>query len=153
MKYAKNTTVTIESSQNEIQNLIKKYGATKFAIDWDSNAIIFEFHNRTIKLQIKYPNREEFEYASNKKKRSESVIENKYQMAKRQAWRILVLYLKANLEAIDSGILTMDQVFMPYFLMKTGQTLSEYVLPQLPFNSLRLLPNDLKKSNQEVIQE
>ena len=41
-KFARDTKVTVEKSQLEIQRLLKKYGVSKYAIDWEANDILFQ---------------------------------------------------------------------------------------------------------------
>ena len=143
MKYAKTTRVSIEKSQIEIQNLFRKYGAKKFAIEYDKNNLLFELHGRSIKLHIKDPdiNEKEIQFTPTGIKRSPSNIQMVFKQAQKQLWRVMVLYLKATLEAIDSGVIELDQAMFPYFLLPNGKTISEQILPQLANNvSILSLP-------------
>ena len=119
MRYAKTTTVPISKSQIEIQNLFQKYGATKFAIEYKKNTLLFELHNRSIKLHIKDPdiNDNEIQFTPSGIQRSASQIEKIFEQAQMQMWRVMVLYLKATLEAIDSGVIDLDQAMFPFFLL------------------------------------
>lgn len=146
MKYAANTTVSIDESQQEIQQLLRKYGAGAFAIDWNNNAIMFELNKHTVRLQVKYPNKEDFRKTEKGILRKPEAINEQYERAKMQSWRVLVLMVKANLEAIESGILTADQVFLPYYVLANGKSVAEQILPQLHNNELPLLSaNSIKK--------
>jgi hypothetical protein len=62
--------------------------------------------------------------------------------ATRQRWRALVLVLKAKLEAVASGISTVESEFLAGIVLPNGMTLGQAVLPRLSdaVSSGRLLP-------------
>ena len=133
MKYANKTTVNIEKSQIEIQKLLRKYGATKYAIDWENNNLLFELHGRPVKIHVKDPdiNDKEIQFTPSGIQRTPSKIQDSFKQAKRQMWRVMLLFLKATLEAIDMGVIELDQAMLPFFLLPNGKTISEQILPQL----------------------
>lgn len=49
----------------------------------------------------------------------------------RRAWRLLLLLLKAKLEAVREGATTIEREFMADTVMPNGQTFTEYAQPQL----------------------
>lgn len=143
MKYAKTTKVSIEKSQIEIQNLFRKYGATRFAIDWRNNNILFELQGRSVRIHVKNPNinDKEIQLTPSGIQRTSSNIQTAFEQAKRQMWRVMLLFLKSTLEAIDMGVIELDQAMFPYFLLPNGKTVAEQLLPQLSNNvSILSLP-------------
>jgi hypothetical protein len=48
----------------------------------------------------------------------------------RECWRALLLLIKANLEAVDRGIVRAEEAFMAFLIAPSGQTVGEIVLPQ-----------------------
>jgi len=54
-----------------------------------------------------------------------------YEQNVRQRWRALLLSIKAKLEAVDAGISTIEQEFLPFVVMPDGRTFSDHVLPQI----------------------
>lgn len=66
----------------------------------------------------------------------------KLDAAVRQRWRALVLVLKAKLEAVASGISTLETEFLAGIVLPNGMTLGQAVLPRLSeaVSSGRLLP-------------
>lgn len=143
MKYAKTTKVSIENSQIAIQKLLRKYGATRYAIDWDKNNILFELHGRPVRIHVKDPdiNDKEIQFTPSGIQRSPANIQTAFKQAQKQMWRVMLLFLKATLEAIDSGVIELDQAMFPYFLLPNGRTISEQLLPQLANNvSILSLP-------------
>ncbi len=85
MKYAKTTKVSIEKSQIEIQNLFRKYGAKKFAIEYDKNNLLFELYGRSIKLHIKDPdiNEKEIQFTPSGIQRSSANIQMVFKQAQK----------------------------------------------------------------------
>jgi hypothetical protein len=66
----------------------------------------------------------------------------KAEAATPQRWRALVLVLKAKLEAVASGISTLESEFLAGIVLPNGMTLGQAVLPRLSeaVSSGRLLP-------------
>lgn len=62
--------------------------------------------------------------------------------ATRQRWRALVLVLKAKLEAVASGISTLEAEFLANVVMQDGRTIGAAILPRLTVacDTGRLLP-------------
>jgi hypothetical protein len=62
--------------------------------------------------------------------------------ATRQRWRALVLVLKAKLEAVASGISTLEAEFLANVVMQDGRTIGAAILPRLTeaCDTGRLLP-------------
>lgn len=52
------------------------------------------------------------------------------------AWRIIQTWIKGQLAMVEVNMVTLPQVFLPYAIMKDGQTLSEHVVsnPQFLLN-------------------
>lgn len=131
MSYAKNTTVSVLQSKNELNRLLEKYGVTKQGIDSENNCIFFTLHGRNVKISISIPQKNEFEYTETKRRRTKIQAEKAYEQAVRQRWRSLILILKAKFESIESGITIMENEFLPYFIRNDGLTVGEYMQPQL----------------------
>jgi len=65
------------------------------------------------------------------RKRTESQINREYDKAVCQKWRALVLAVKAKLEAIESGISTLEKEFLAFVVMPDGSQLGDHVIPNL----------------------
>lgn len=128
-KFAANTTVPIARSQQAIQTLLAKYGATGFVVATRAKRIVlgFELNGKAMRFDVLVSG------------------DKNLPQEERRTWRALLLIIKAKLEASINGVATFEQEFMPYFVMKSGRTLSQELLPQLDeaINSgqiLKLLP-------------
>ncbi len=131
--YAKNTSVSVSQSQIEIQSILRRYGADRFGSMEDKNNayLMFEYNGLLIQIQVPMPKRDEFITTPTGRKRTESQINREYDKAVRQKWRALVLAVKAKLEAIESGISTLEKEFLAFVVMPDGNQLGDHVIPNL----------------------
>ena len=134
--YAASTTVSAERSRNEIERTLARYGASSFMYGWEEQRAIIAFviEGRRVKFQLPMPDRANREFThtpSRGTRRTESQIEQAYEQAIRQRWRELVLVVKAKLAAVEAGIVTFDEEFGMHFLLPSGNTVAEEVLPAM----------------------
>lgn len=147
-KFAENTEVPVERSRAEIERLIIKYGAAEFVSGWrqDSAQIMFEMHGKRIKFVLPLPDRtaDEIRLTRYGKVASKTDQDKRYDQQCRQKWRALTLAIKAKLEAVESGIATFEEEFLPHFVVpgSKGQTVGELMIPQLEaaYKEQRSLP-------------
>ena len=135
-RYAKGTGVSVERSKEEAKRLLMKYGATRYMVMDGSHvaSVLFNLHERNLKINIPLPDREdeEFTHTTGRKKARSSADSHKlWEKACRQKWRVLILLLKANLEAVEIGAVKFDEAFMPYFMTADGYTVAEKFLPTI----------------------
>ena len=140
MKYAAKTSVASDKSQGEIRKILARYGATKFGyMEEDQRAVIaFEIHGRRIRFVLPLPSRMDdiivktaHADAWRRKTRSIAAQHEAYEQAIRQRWRALTLAIKAKLETVESGIATFEEEFMAYVVLPSGQTVGEWMHPQI----------------------
>lgn len=136
MRYAQQTSVSVEKSKAEIEGLLMKYGASKFASGWDlaGATIAFQLSGRYIRftLPLADKNSKEFRRSPHRNDdRSPDKILQLWEQACRQKWRALALVIKAKLEAVESGITTFEDEFMANIVMPSGKTVSEMVRPEI----------------------
>jgi len=139
LKSYANTSVGAGRTKEQIEILLRKVGAIGFR--WDSglpelraseNACGFEqvsalisWHDRKMAFRLR------IEYADDRQQR--------------QNLRALYWYLKAKIEAIEFGIVDLEQEFLPYMLAPSGETLYD----ELGGSHIRLL-NAPDESEEEV---
>jgi hypothetical protein len=61
----------------------------------------------------------------NQKNRSKTQIDDSQEQAERVAWRIVKDWLAAQLAILETEMVSVQQVFLPYFLDRQGRTLYE----------------------------
>jgi hypothetical protein len=131
-RYAANTSVPVERSRAEIEKTLVRYGATGFGYSWDRRirgsgaaeehaVLVFALGGRRVQLDVVMP---------------EAPKEQ------RQRWRALLLVVKAKLEAVESGLGTLESEFLANIVMKDGRTVGAAMLPRLTeaVETGRLLP-------------
>lgn len=124
--FASNTSVPIERSKTEIEQTLLRYGVEQFGYAVHTtrgSGIAFVYKGRKIQLNIPLPKRDKF--ASNR------AGETKWQQEHRRLWRVLLLWLKANLELIDCGLISFEDVFLAQTCLPAGQTVSQMLQPQI----------------------
>ena len=140
MAYAQHTAVPAERSRAEIEKTLARYGATRFGTmtEPDGATIYFEHKGRQIQLRVPMPPRDDKQFTKHRGRstwgRTVSVSEagRRYDQEYRRRWRVLLITVKAMLEAVDSKVLTFDQAFMAHIVIPgTAKTLGDALLPRL----------------------
>jgi len=133
-KYAKDTTVTVERSLDEIRSTVKRYGASKIATYEDDDRVVFAFEmrQRQVKFVMPLPQKKDYVYEENNRYGKKGQFSpNAYEQGVRQRWRALLLCIKAKLESVESGIETFDEAFMAQLVLPSGDTMGAWAKPQL----------------------
>ncbi len=114
--YAQDTKVPVDRTRAEIERIVQKYGANKFAtaVDHQSRLVQIEFamKGRRIRFELHQP-------------------PDKHPQKVRSSWRALLLAIKAKLESVASGIETFEEAFLAHVVMSDGRRFGEIVIPQL----------------------
>lgn len=135
MSYAKNTRVGEGKSKDDLERILLRYGADGFAHGWQGNRIAIEFqlHSRRIRFELMLPDANDPDIAETPtgRTRSPNVVREALDAERRRLWRALVLVVKAKLEAVKSGISTVEQEFLAWTVLRDGRTVGETVLPAL----------------------
>lgn len=132
--YAKDTTVSVDRTFEEIRSTLKRYGAIKLAMFEDESrvAIAFEMRKRQVKFILPLPKRADYKYTTGGRHGSAGTLNpNAYDQALRQRWRALLLCIKAKLESVESGIESFDEAFMSQIVLPSGKTMAEWAVPQI----------------------
>jgi hypothetical protein len=133
--FAADTQVTPERSRAEIERTLQRYGADSFMYGWDGPqaVVAFRMQGRMIRFLLTLPGRdaEEFHRTPTGKKRAPNAAFEAWEQACRQRWRALALVIKAKLEAVQSGITTFEEEFLAHTLLPDGQTVGQWMLPQV----------------------
>jgi hypothetical protein len=149
-RYAQNTSVPIDRSRAEVERVLARYGATGFGYSWERREVpivpvpvyepkielrefatlVFHVRDRRVRLDIPMPSERE------------AGSTQKAEAAARQRWRAVVLVIKAKLEAVESGISTLDAEFLANIITDDGRTIGEAIIPRLSeaVKAGRLLP-------------
>lgn len=115
MTYASYTKVPVEKSRTDIEKVLKRYGATKFAYFTETSRaiIVFEANDRRIRFDLPLPEGDS----------------EKEQRQRREKWRALLLCIKAKLESVESKIETFEIAFLAHIVMPDGMTVAQHAQP------------------------
>lgn len=132
-QYANKTTVSSETSRLEIEKILIRYGADNFAYATTAGKSIigFTMNGRQIKFVLPLPVISDFSLTPTGRERSENSKYEAWEQACRQRWRALKLVIQAKLEAVECGISVFEDEFMANIVLPGGQTVSDYVKPQI----------------------
>lgn len=135
-KYAENTTVSSGESKNEIERTLVRFGASQFVYGWrDEAAVIgFTMSGRQVRFVLPLPSRDDPEITKTPARgqtRTKEQQEKAYEQAVRQRWRALAAVIKAKFAACEAGISVFEREFFYDTVLPNGQTVGEYMLPQV----------------------
>jgi hypothetical protein len=111
MPYAARTQVPVAQSQGEVKAMLKKAGSDSVAIYEDAtrSAVAFRMAGRYYRMEV--PIRRKVGNAAQEERR---------------AWRLLLLLVKAKLEAVREGATTFEREFLADMLTPDGKTVYEW---------------------------
>lgn len=133
--FATGTAVSAARTRNDIESLVLAHGATAFgyAAIHAKASVTFHLADREIRVEIPLPtiDDEVIRYTSRGSVRPEGVRRTVLEQTVRQRWRALLLIIRAKLEAIESGISTVDGAFFADVVLDNGLRVEEWARPQL----------------------
>jgi len=116
-RYAEYTRVPVSQTRNEIERTLERYGADQFLYGHESGRAVvgFRMNKRQVKIILALPKGDS----------------DKDQKEVRRLWRSLAMIIKAKLEAVASGVSIFDDEFMPYIVLPSGETVGQFMRPQI----------------------
>lgn len=133
-RYASETQVSCESSRNQIERTLAKYGASEFvyAARADRAIVAFKMHNRMVRFELPLPDKSQFEtriVRGRAKSMSQDQSLKMWEKACRQRWRALNLVILAKLEAVGCAISLFEEEFLAQIVLPDGSTVGQNVIP------------------------
>lgn len=107
-RYAEKTTVSIAKSKGEIITLFEKRGASEYFTGKSNGRDFVCCIYEGLPIKIDLP--------------SHDVTD---EQDCRRVWRVMLIWLKGQFEAIDGDILTARGAFLPYLQLTDGRTVAE----------------------------
>ena len=134
-QYAQGTSVSAFQSAVEIQQMLRKHGCGNLgSMDVDGRTIImFGLGGLTYRIEAPLPNPSDERWVAlggGGYSRGD-FKQSAYDAECQRLWRSMVLITKAKLVAIQDGVETFEEAFMPYIVVGGGMTLRETLLPQI----------------------
>lgn len=133
--FANKTQVPIAKSRAEIESMLVRYKASKFASGWSEKgaSLLFEVQQRRVRFELPMPDRGEKRFVLDQyhRRRAVAAQDRLYDQECRARWRALALVIKAKLEAVESGITTFEEEFLAHIVLPDGTTLGQWAAPRL----------------------
>lgn len=135
-RYAEGTSVPISRSREELERTLERFGATAQAWMRDDEigniTLAFKRKGNGYKFSISLRTQEDERYTPTRLRRSDSVARDAADKENRRRFRSLANYVKALMDAADTGIIEAEEALMPYMILPTGQTVAEALTAALP---------------------
>lgn len=129
--YAQDTSVSVERSRDEIEQLLKRYGADAFGYMTEAKGAAIHFKAGGLFLRFTLPMPTETDVAKGPSGRRHPPGSLKRLMEKeqRRRWRSLALLIKAKLDSVASKITVFQEEFMAHIILPGGKTVGETAIP------------------------
>jgi hypothetical protein len=134
-RYANTTEVPVEKSKAEIEETLRRYGASEFSSGWktDSAMIVFRIRDLFIRFVLPFPSKDEKRFTHKKvgsflKPMSDLQKMRAYEQELRSRWRALLLVIKAKLEACECKISSIESEFLAHIVMPNDVTIGEWMI-------------------------
>jgi hypothetical protein len=140
-RFAEDTSVPISRSRGEIDQLLRSWGAQgiQWTDDFEHDRVMLRFvwprgeQRFMARFALSLQDREELKeeakgvYGTVREAYFEKLVQGR---GKREH-RVLLLWLKAALNAVDSGLIDAETIFLPFLEDRNGKTIAEIALPRL----------------------
>jgi hypothetical protein len=120
-RYADGTLVPVERSRVEVEKTLKRFGISEYFYGSGERGAGIGFVYRGRKIQMNVPNPDPKRFTT------PAALEKEL----RRIWRVLLLWLKANIEMVDSGLVKFEDIFLAQTCLPSGQTVSMLMQDQL----------------------
>jgi len=141
-KYASGTKVSVGKSRGHIDGLLRDFGAqgVQWTNEWTPKQrvtvkFIWDYKGVNLVARIRVTcNKKELEKDAvdgRSGKPSKGKLDKLLENWESEAHRLLLLFLKGAFFAIDGGIISAEQIFLPFFEDQSGNTVWEIMHPNL----------------------
>lgn len=132
-KYAEGTTVSVGRSRDELERTLERFGANGQSWMRDDEkgitTMAFRRRGKTYMFTIAVPPLADFVKTPSKRySRSQEDAKVHQDAELRRRFRSLANYIKALLDATDTGIIKAEEALLPYLVLPGGKTFYEEVV-------------------------
>lgn len=128
------TDVLAEKSIQQIQSILARFDVSAVMTEYDgphvaglSFKIRIEGQSRGFRLPCNWKAVHEIMYKKSRMAYQDKQLKAREAQAIRVTWRVLKDWVEAQMALIEINAVTVQQIFLPYAIMKDGRTLSEHV--------------------------
>lgn len=133
------STTSGRAAMDDIRKIIQAFGCSKFAPmeDFEAGKVIIQFEYRGRMVQVEASANgyakawlRENPYSSRMRKTLKEHEQQALQKGQVAVWSILRDWIKGQLTAVETGILSFDSAFLGQILLPTGETIHERISSQ-----------------------
>ena len=97
---------------------------------------------RRVQIMLLMPSTDDYALTPRNARRMAAAQRSAWEQACRQRWRALLLRIRVKLEAVGSGITTLESEFLANIVLPDGGTVSQWLAPQVEesYAAGRMLP-------------
>lgn len=121
------TTINVNKTIEEIQEILSKHGATAIMTEYDNGNVTglsFKIMTPRGELGIRLPsNTDRVLQVLKKQKKNNTKVKNTFEQANKVAWRIIKDWIDAQMAILETEMVEMEEIFLPYMINNDGQTL------------------------------
>lgn len=121
------TTINVNKTIEEIQGILSKHGATAIMTEYDNENVTglsFKIMTPRGELGIRLPsNTDRVLQVLKKQKKNNTKVKNTFEQANKVAWRIIKDWIDAQMAILETEMVEMEEIFLPYMINNDGQTL------------------------------
>lgn len=121
------TTINAKKTIGEIQELLSKHGATAIMTEYDDGNVTglsFKIMTTRGELGIRLPsNTDRVLQVLKKQRKNNNQVKDTFEQANKVAWRIIKDWVDAQMAILETEMVEMEQIFLPYVLNNRGKTL------------------------------
>lgn len=129
--YMETTKIEAHKTIGQIQGVLAGYGASAILVEYEDrepSGISFRVRVSSQDIPFRLPCRWEAVHKSLTSKRTRVKKPGEVEIqAKRIAWRQILRWVLAQMALVETEMVTVEEIFLPYAQMKDGKTLFEMV--------------------------
>lgn len=135
-KYAEGTEVPISRSREELERVLERFGATAQAWLRDDELhqikLAFKRQGKSYRFTVKLVGRKDCrDTPTGRWERTDKQAQDAADQENRRRFRSLTNYVKALMDAADTGIISSEEALLPFLLLPSGSTVAEAIAPQI----------------------
>ena len=134
-KYAEGTEVPISRSRDELERTLERFGATAQAWlrDDEKETVVLAFKRagKGYKLVVRLVDAAACALTPKGNERTASAAQDAADQENRRRFRSLANYVKAVMDAADTGIISAEDALLPYLMLPSGETVAQAIQEQM----------------------
>lgn len=125
----KNYTTTINANKTigEIQELLSKHGANAIMTEYNNGEVIglsFKIMTPRGEMGVRLPaNTDKVLQVLRNQRKKNNQVKDTMEQATKTAWRIIKDWIDAQMAILETEMVEMEEIFLPYMINNDGQTL------------------------------